>query len=204
MLLTGNDTVKEIKLFGLGAPLLKRYQELFTRFYEEDRAIAKQKTVAGLGWGLLSNLAYYGSYAWIVLRTVAGRITLGDMTMFLTIFRQSQGSIRSLLDSLNRLYESNLFLDNLVNYLELEPSLTTPADGRVAPAPLQHGIEFKHVTFRYPGCDADVLGTQSPISARESTCVVGLNGARQDHAYQAADETVRSTEGEILLDARSA
>ena len=94
MLLTGNDTVKEIKLFGLGEPLLKRYQELFTRFYLEDRAIAERRTMAGLGWGLLSNLAYYGSYAWIVLRTIAGLITLGDMTMFLAIFRQSQSSIR--------------------------------------------------------------------------------------------------------------
>lgn len=116
-LLTGNESVKEIKLFGLGEPLLKRYQELFTRFYLEDRAIAERRTLAGLGWGMLSNLAYYGSYAWIVLRTVAGRHSLGDMTMFLALFRQSQSSIRTLLDSLNRLYESNLFLDNLITYL---------------------------------------------------------------------------------------
>jgi ATP-binding cassette subfamily B protein len=201
MLLTGNDTVKEIKLFGLGAPLLKRYQELFTRFYEEDRAIAKQKTVAGLGWGLLSNLAYYGSYAWIVLRTVAGRITLGDMTMFLTIFRQSQGSIRSLLDSLNRLYESNLFLDNLVNYLELEPSLTTPANGHVAPAPLQHGLEFKHVTFRYPGCDTDVLrDINLQIRPGEHLALVGLNGAGKTTLIKLLTRLYDPTEGQILLD----
>ena len=89
-LLTGNDTTKEIKLFGLGEPLLKRYQKLFTQFYLEDRAIAERRTIAGLGWGLLSNLVYYGSYAWIVLRTVTSLISLGDMTMFLAIFRQSQ------------------------------------------------------------------------------------------------------------------
>ncbi len=201
MLLTGNDTVKEIKLFGLGAPLLKRYQELFTKFYEEDRAIAKRKTVAGLGWGLLSNLAYYGSYAWIVLRTVAGRITLGDMTMFLTIFRQSQGSIRSLLDSLNRLYESNLFLDNLVTYLELEPSLTTPADGRPAPAPIEHGIEFKHVTFRYPGCETDVLrDINLHIHPGEHLALVGLNGAGKTTLIKLLTRLYDPTEGQILLD----
>ena len=57
-LLTGNESVKEIKLFGLGEPLLKRYQELFTSFYLEDRAIAQRRTIAALGWGLLSNLVY--------------------------------------------------------------------------------------------------------------------------------------------------
>lgn len=168
-LLTGSDTVKEIKLFGLGEPLLKRYQTLFTQFYLEDRAIAERRTMAGLGWGLLSNAAYYGSYAWIVLRTVAGLNTLGDMTMFLAIFRQSQGSIRALLDSLNRLYESNLFLDNLMTYLELEPQIAAPANGRTAPSPSATGLNSAAFPSATPDpiymCCAISICTSSPASA---------------------------------------
>jgi len=201
MLLTGNDTIKEVKLFGLGQPLLRRYQELFTQFYLEDRAIAERRTLAGLGWGLLSNLAYYGSYAWIVLRTVAGLITLGDMTMFLGIFRQSQNSIRGLLDSLNRLYESNLFLDNLMAYLKLQPLLTTPADGLTAPAPIAHGIEFRHVSFRYPGSDADVLrDINLHIRPGERIALVGLNGAGKTTLIKLLTRLYDPTEGEVLLD----
>ena len=201
MLLTGNDTIKEVKLFGLGQPLLRRYQELFTQFYLEDRAIAERRTLAGLGWGLLSNLAYYGSYAWIVLRTVAGQITLGDMTMFLGIFRQSQSSIRGLLDSLNRLYESNLFLDNLMAYLKLQPLLTTPADGLTAPAPISHGIEFRHVSFRYPGSDTDVLrDINLHIHPGERIALVGLNGAGKTTLIKLLTRLYDPTEGEVLLD----
>ena len=201
MLLTGNDTIKEVKLFGLGQPLLRRYQELFTQFYLEDRAIAERRTLAGLGWGLLSNLAYYGSYAWIVLRTVAGQITLGDMTMFLGIFRQSQNSIRALLDSLNRLYESNLFLDNLMAYLKLQPLLTTPADGLTAPAPIRHGIEFRHVSFRYPGSDTDVLrDINLHIHPGERIALVGLNGAGKTTLIKLLTRLYDPTEGEVLLD----
>jgi ATP-binding cassette subfamily B protein len=200
-LLTGNDTVKEIKLFGLGEPLLKRYQELFTRFFLEDRAIARRRTIAGLGWGLLSNLAYYGSYAWIVLRTVAGLITLGDMTMTLGIFRQSQGSIRSLLDSLNRLYESNLFLDNLVHYLELQPQLVSPADALVAPAPIRQGIEFRHVSFCYPGSDVYVLrDVNLHIRPGERIALVGLNGAGKTTLIKLLTRLYDPTEGQVLLD----
>jgi ATP-binding cassette subfamily B protein len=200
-LLTGNDTVKEIKLFGLGEPLLKRYQGLFTQFYLEDRAIAERRTAAGLGWGMLSNLAYYGSYAWIVLRTVAGLITLGDMTMFLAIFRQSQSSIRSLLDSLNRLYESNLFLDNLMTYLKQEPLLAAPANGLTAPAPIRHGIEFKNVTFRYPGSDMNVLrDINLHIRPGERIALVGLNGAGKTTLIKLLTRLYDPTSGQVLLD----
>lgn len=201
VLLTSSDTIKEIKLFGLGKPLLRRYQELFTRFYREDRAIAERRTIAGLGWGLLSNLAYYGSYAWIVLRAVAGIITLGDMTMFLAIFRQSQSSIRSLLDSLNRLYESNLFLDNLIEYLKLQPLLVAPADGLTAPAPIRQGIEFKNVSFRYPGSDVYVLRDISLfIRPGERIALVGLNGAGKTTLIKLLTRLYDPTDGQVLLD----
>lgn len=201
MLLTGNESVKEIKLFGLGLPLLKRYQELFVRFYEEDLAIARRRTFAGLGWGLLSNLSYYGSYAWIVLRTVASRITLGDMTMFLGIFRQSQSSIRSLLDSLNRLYESNLYLDNLMDYLRLEPLLVTAEHPRAAPEPILQGIEFRHVSFCYPGSDVYVLrDINLHIRPGERIALVGLNGAGKTTLIKLLTRLYDPTEGQVLLD----
>jgi len=201
MLLTGNETVKEIKLFGLGQTLLERYQTLFTKFYEEDRAIAQKRTIAGLGWGMLSSLVYYGSYAWIVLRTVAGLITLGDMSMFLSIFRQSQHSISSLLDSLNRLYESNLFLDNLITYLELEPVLVAPVNGPMAPEPIRHGIEFRNVSFRYPGSEALVLRDISlHIHPGERIALVGLNGAGKTTLIKLLTRLYDPTEGQILID----
>jgi len=200
-LLTSNDTVKEIKLFGLGEPLLKRYQTLFTQFYLEDRAIAEKRSIAGFGWGMLSNLVYYGSYAWIVLRTVAGLITLGDMTMFLSIFRQSQSSIRSLLDSLNRLYESNLFLDNLMSYLKLEPLLVAPDNGLPAPAPIRHGIEFRNVSFRYPGAEVFVLrDINLHILPGERIALVGLNGAGKTTLIKLLTRLYDPTYGHIYLD----
>jgi ATP-binding cassette subfamily B protein len=200
-LLTGNDTVKEIKLFGLGEPLLERYQTLFTRFFQEDRAIAERRTMAGLGWGTLSTLVYYGGYAWIVLRTIAGLITLGDMTMFLAIFRQSQSSIRSLLDSLNRIYESNLFLDNLMMYLNLQPQLASPAQGRTAPHPIRQGIEFRNVSFRYPGSDVDVLrDIHLHIRPGERIALVGLNGAGKTTLIKLLTRLYDPTHGQVLLD----
>lgn len=200
-LLTSNETVKEIKLFGLGEPLLARYRQLFTAFFEEDREISRKNTIASFGWGLLSNLAYYGSYVWVILRALAKAITLGDMTMFLSVFRQSQHAVQQLLDSFNRLYESNLYLDNLLDYLKIEPVLALPENGKIAPAPIQHGIRFDNVSFRYPGSEKMVLQNINLfIPPGESIALVGLNGAGKTTLIKLLTRLYDPTEGQILLD----
>lgn len=200
-LLTGNETIKEIKLFGLGTALKRRYQDLFTRFYAEDRALARKKTFASLLWGMLSTAAYYGSYAWVILRTLSQAFTLGDMTMFLSVFRQSQGSVQSLLSSANRLYESNLYLDNLLTFLDLQPKLQAPMDGKIAPAPILEGIEFRNVSFAYPGSENLVLKNISfKIGPQERIALVGLNGAGKTTLIKLLTRLYDPSEGQILID----
>jgi ATP-binding cassette subfamily B protein len=200
-LITSVETVKEIKLFGLGEPMLERHKELFTKFYEEDRAIARKRTVASLLWGLLSSAAYYGSYAWVIYRTLGGFNSIGDMTMFLSIFRQSQASVRGVLSSFNSLYESNLYLDNLLDYLAQEPVLKLADPGLKVPQPVKEGIEFRNVSFTYPGSDRMVLkDINLHIKPEESIAVVGLNGAGKTTLIKLLTRLYDPTEGHILLD----
>jgi len=203
MLLTGNDTFKEIKLFGLGEPLLQRFKTLFIRFFKEDMTVARKRTLAGLGWGVLSSLVYYGSYVWVIYRTIIQAVTLGDMTMFLSIFRQSQNSISSLLDNFNSIYENNLYLDNLLNYLKITPALSSPVEGVTAPLSVKEGIEFRNVSFKYPGSDTFVLKDINLfIPPGESIALVGLNGAGKTTLVKLLTRLYDPTEGAIFLDGR--
>ncbi|MDD2521701.1 MAG: ABC transporter ATP-binding protein [Anaerolineaceae bacterium] len=201
MLLTSNETVKEIKLFGLGEALKKRYEKLFTQFQEEDTAIARRNTLASLGWGMLSNLAYYGSYIWVIVRTITQAITLGDMTMFLSVFRQSQRAVQSLLENFSQLYENNLYLDNLLDFLKIEPALESPENGKIAPAPIESGIRFENVSFQYPGSEKYVLKNINLfIKPGESIALVGLNGAGKTTLIKLLTRLYDPTEGRITLD----
>ncbi len=200
-LLTSNETVKEIKLFGLGESLKARFENLFTEFMDEDNAIARRNTFASLGWGMVTNLAYYGSYIWVIIRTITKAITLGDMTMFLSVFRQSQRAVMSLLDSFSRLYENNLYLDNLLDFLKIEPALVSPENGKVAPAPILEGIHFQNVSFKYPGSDKYVLRNINLfIKPNESIALVGLNGAGKTTLIKLLTRLYDPTEGQITLD----
>jgi len=200
-LLTSYESVKEVKLFNLGETLLGRYHALFWKFYHEDRSIAVRRTLASLYWGLLSTLSYYASYAWIIWRTVARAITLGDMTMYIAVFRQSQNTFRSLFDRLGNLYENNLFLENLFGYLAQEPAMPVSANGRQAPSPIREGIEFRDVSFRYPGSETWVLREVNlHIRPGERIALVGPNGAGKTTLVKLLTRLYDPTEGQILLD----
>ena len=199
-LLTGQESAKEVKLFNLGDALLERYHTLYWRFYAEDRALALRRTGASLGWGLLSTVSYYGSYSWVLWRAVSGSITLGDMTMYLTIFRQAQSSFRSVVDGLGRLYENNLFLDHLFDFLALEPTMS-PDGGRPVPASITGGIEFRNVSFRYPGTEEWVLrDINLHIKPGERVALVGLNGSGKTTLVKLLTRLYDPVEGQILLE----
>jgi ATP-binding cassette subfamily B protein len=200
-LLTSNESIKEVKLFGLGEALKNRYLKLSTQFLEEDRVIARKNTFASLAWGMLSNLAYYASYIWVIIRTIAQAVTLGDMTMFLSVFRQSQTAVQQLLRNFSSLYENNLYLDNLIDFLQVEPALVSVEDGIIAPAPIEKGIRFENVSFRYPGSEKMVLKNINLfIEAGESIALVGLNGAGKTTLIKLLTRLYDPTEGRITID----
>lgn len=200
-LLTVDTTAKEIKLFGLGDPMLKRYQDLFWEFYLEDERLAKRRSLISTGWGLLGTFSYYGAYAWIVWVTVAGRITLGDMILYITLFRQSQAIFQGLFYNLGQLYESGLFMTNLFEFLDLKPQVEASPHQRHVPRPLTQGIEFRNVSFRYPGQDSWVLqGINLRIRPGEKLALVGTNGAGKTTLIKLLTRLYDPTEGAILLD----
>jgi len=200
-LLTNSDSVKEVKLFGLGTPLLERYASLFWKFLSEDQAIAQRRSLASFGWGILAVVSYYGSYAWIVWRAVSGTITLGDMTLYLGIFRSSQTTFENIFYGLSDLYENGLFMSNLFSFLALTPQMVTAQEPVPVPRSLRRGIEFRHVSFRYPGQEQDALrDVNIEIFPGEKVALVGPNGAGKTTLIKLLTRLYDPSEGQILMD----
>ncbi len=200
-LLTVDTSVKEIKLFGLGRPLLRRYQDLFWRFYHEDAALARRRSVVSVGWGMLSTASFYAAYAWVVWRTIAGALTLGDLTLYLALFQQSQGTFRRIISGIGQLYQSGLFLENLFTFLRLQPQMPRAAQPHALPRPIQQGIEFRDVWFRYPGTTRWVLEALNlHVAPGEKLALVGSNGAGKTTIIKLLARLYDPTEGEILID----
>lgn len=200
-LLTDYDAVKEVKLFGLGEPLLGRYADLFWKALREDQSLAQKRSLASLGWGLAATATYYGAYAWIVWRAMDSAITLGDMTMYLGLARTSQGMFDALLSGVNRLYENGLFMSNLFAFLELQPHMAQSAVPQPMPAVIRRGLEFHNVSFRYAGQDEYALKNISlRIAPGQKVALVGQNGAGKTTLIKLLTRLYDPTEGRITLD----
>jgi ATP-binding cassette, subfamily B, bacterial len=200
-LLTEDTAAKEIKLFNLGNTLLARYMTLFDKFFREDKSLAVRRAVVGFGLGLVATLGFYGSYAWIVWRTVLGSISLGDMTLYLSIFRQGQTTFQSILAGIGNIYENNLFMAHYFEFLELKPQMQVAAPRQKLPVSLIRGIEFRGVGFRYPESDEWVLrGIDLKIPPGEKIALVGHNGAGKTTLIKLLSRLYDPTEGAILLD----
>lgn len=200
-LLTVDDTVKEIKLFGLGEPLLSRYTELFWKFFAEDEKLARRRSLISMLWGLVASASYYIAYAWIIFSAAGSLITLGSMTLYLTLFRQSQNTFQSLFSNLNQLYEHGLFMDNLFSFLTLTPQMTRAAKPAPIPTQITKGIEFQNVGFRYPEREDWALrNVNLTIRPGEKLALVGPNGAGKTTLIKLLTRLYDPTEGQILLD----
>ena len=201
-LLTRDSTVKEVKVFGLGPLVLGRYRTLFSKFFDEDRRLALRRLGWGLGLGLLSLLAFYGCYAWVASRAARGAISLGDMVLYLSLFRQGQGAFQTMLTSIGSMYEDALFMSNLFDYLEVPSQGEQPRvlPARVAPRGRGNALELRNVSFRYAGKSAWALrDVNLTLRPGEKLGLVGENGAGKSTLVKLLLRLYEPTEGDILL-----
>ncbi|MFN8609250.1 MAG: ABC transporter ATP-binding protein [Vulcanimicrobiota bacterium] len=198
-LIAREDYVKEVKLFGLGPLFLHRYREIFRKLYAEDRALTLRRALWGYALGILSTVALYGAYYWIVQATVAGRLSLGEMSMYLLVFKQGQQAVTSSLSSVGGMYEDNLYLSNLYDFLQIpvEASAGVEQSG----PQVGDGLRFENVSFTYPGASEPALRNVTfHLKPGHKLALVGENGSGKTTIVKLLSRLYSPTAGTILLD----
>ena len=202
MVLAREDHAKEIKLFQLGTELLRRYKKIFQALFDDERRLTRRQDGWGLVLGLISNAAFYGAYAWIAVATIQGTISLGQMTMYLVVFKQGQSSVSAMLGAIGGLYEDNLYLSNLYEYLE-QPTLAWAGASAHGPEP-SAGVVFEHVSFTYPGASRPAVRDLSlALTPGQSVGVVGRNGSGKTTLIKLLAGLYPVDEGRILYEGRN-
>ncbi len=199
-LIAREDYVKEVKLFGLGELFLSRYRAIFHKLYAEDRALTLRRAGWGYALGLLSTLALYGAYYWIVQATVTGRLSLGEMSMYLLVFKQGQQAVTSSLSSVGGMYEDNLYLSNLYDFMAIPVENAAVEGEKKGPVP-GDGLRFEQVSFTYPGSQEPALHAVSfHLKPGRKLALVGENGSGKTTIVKLLSRLYTPTEGVVRLD----
>ncbi|MCP4693417.1 MAG: ABC transporter ATP-binding protein [Desulfobacterales bacterium] len=200
-MLTGVRHAKEIRLFGLGEAFIRRFHDLRRDIRREKVRLAAQRAMAGFGVQTVTTLAVLGSYAFFVHQTMAGAITMGSLVMYYQALRRGQGFLGSMMGALSSLYENNLFLSNLFEFLELKPRVASPRRPEPVPRPMKRGVSLENVRFRYPDNKRTVLENISlTIRPGEHIALVGENGSGKTTLLKLLCRLYDPDEGRVRMD----
>jgi ATP-binding cassette subfamily B protein len=206
-LLTTDTYNKEVKLFTLGGFFIKLYRSLSTNFYTQARDLVVPRYLASFAWGLGSLLVNGAVYLYVALQTVVGAINLGDLTLYTQAALQLGSSFQGLLSGISSMYENTLFVNTLFDFLAYKPRIVGPVDG-IKPPTTGLDIEFRHVSFSYPGGseregrDQTLRDVSFHIAPGEAIALVGRNGAGKTTIVKLLTRLYDPDEGQILINGR--
>ncbi len=195
------ESAKELKLFGLGPFLVGRYKGLSDEIHEQNVRLAKRKLFFGAFLTVLGTVGYYGGYAYVIYETVMGRLTIGQLTFLAGAIAGASAGIQAVFTTFSGIADQALFMTDLVDFFAVQPTIQSKPGALVAPRPIRQGIEFRNVSFAYPGNRRQVLsGVNVRIEPHERIALVGENGQGKTTIVKLLTRLYDPTEGQILLD----
>ena len=196
-----NESAKEIRIFGLGSYLVDRSRALFERFYAENKHLATKRAVQGTLLNLIPTAGYYGAYALILVKALQGLISVGGLTLIVGAFSRSRSIMESLVSGLVGISEQALFIKDLFDFFDTNPTVVSRPGALPAPRPIRDGFEFQNVSFHYLGSNRKVLDNVSFRFHRgERIALVGENGAGKTTLVKLLARLYDPSDGRILLD----
>ena len=199
--LTDPEFAKEVRLFDLGKHLLGQWQDIRTDFNDKSAAIAAEYAkMRGLS-GILVNSGFYIAYGWTLVKTIAGNISVGDFTMYTGAFSQAQQLLPAILENIAKIYESNLYVSQYFDFLNLQPQIINIDRPHSFPQPIKQGLSLRNVSFTYPGARQPTLRNLNlDIKPGESIALVGLNGAGKTTLLKLLTRLYDIDSGSITID----
>ncbi len=209
-LMTTDTYNKEVKLFNLGNFFTGKFWDLATQLYKQDKKLLVSRYLTNFGWTGLTGVANGAIYLYVALQAVVGRITLGGLTLYTQTAVQVGQSFQGLLGGISNTYENTLYVNTLFEFLEYQPKIVSPSNPQpIDPSLEANGldIEFRNVSFTYPGKDPETQAALKNVSFRvhagEAVALVGRNGAGKTTLVKLFTRLYDPDEGEILIGGRN-
>jgi ATP-binding cassette subfamily B protein len=199
-LLTTDSYYKEVKIFDVGRLFIERFKVISQRFMRENRRLVTRRYLMGFVWSMFTTLASSGTFLYVAIQAIYGRVTIGDLTLYTQAASSVQSNFQGILSGFSSMYENNLYLNVFFEILAMKPQISRPEYARPLQRPFTQGIEFRNVTFIYEGQEKPALRNVSfKLNADETLAIVGRNGAGKTTLVKLLSRFYDPQEGQILV-----
>lgn len=200
--MVNKDYVKEVRILGVSDTLIEKYKSVFKRYYRGLRSLLVREGVVQMLIGLVTVLANCALFVYVAYNIVFDGGQIGDYSLYTGALTSISSYVTTLVASTATIYEGTLFINNMMEYMREERRVVSSLpEPRKPERGVPHTIEFRNVSFRYPGTERDIIKNMSvKLSPSESVVLVGLNGAGKTTLIKLLTRLYDPTEGEILLD----
>jgi ATP-binding cassette subfamily B protein len=196
-----DQTAKEIKIFGLSGFITDRFKQLSDSFYHDSKRLSVQRSLWGTFFAMLGSIGYYAAYVFIIISTVQGKVSVGQLVFLAGSFRQLRALLEGILTRFTAVSQGAIYLRDFFEFFDIEPKIVQPANPLPFPAIIQQGFVFEDVGFKYPGSERWAnRHLNFTLFPGEKVALVGENGAGKTTLVKLFSRLYDPSEGRILLD----
>ncbi len=200
------NTVKEVRLFDLNDTFEKKYDEVFQKYYKGHKKLIKAEGFWHIALSFVSTSINCLLFLFIANGVRIGTIAeIGQYSLYSGALNSISGGINTLISTSSGIYEGTLFIENMIIFMNEEKKIAPLDKENIIPVERGkgHSIEFRNVSFSYPGKERKVLKNVSfKLDAGDTAVLVGLNGAGKTTLIKLLTRLYDPTEGEIYFDGR--
>ncbi len=191
---------KEVRLFGFGNFLLKRFQVAFKDFHRANRKFRHQQALWSTFLALLSAAGNAIAFWWVVQQAFAGQITPGNVLVFVQSLAYIQDGLAGLLYVPISFYQTLIYMENLFKFLDIRHIFLLNPTSKSVPTKISSGIKFENVHFSYPDGRKVFAGVSFTLHPGQTVALVGENGAGKTTLVKLLTRLYDPTEGNIWVD----
>ena len=203
-IMVDKNLVKEIRMYDLADTFRGEFKNVFARYYKGLRRLIVRENAWQIGLSIVASVANCVFFAIIAMKVFDGEIQIGDYSLYTGALTSIASTVSSLISVSAQVYEGTLFIDNLIAFMKEEPTVVPSIpEPQTVEMGKPHTIEFRNVSFAYPGTNKNVIkNINLTIRPGETAVLVGLNGAGKTTFIKLLTRLYDPTEGQILLDGR--
>lgn len=198
------DTAKEIRIFNLSDIFIENYKKTFKKYFSGIKKLILHEGEWNGLMSLFTSAVNCGLFVFVADLVRRGIAKIGDYSLYTGALDSISNGVSELISTTAVIYEGTLFIDNMIAFMDEKPKIVPALKEPLSPQRgTGHTIEFRNVSFSYPGTERKVIDNVSfTLKAGETVVLVGLNGAGKTTLIKLLTRLYDPTEGVILLDGR--